>query len=143
MPPSQPQRPGAWKGSGPPVLTPTCSPHETPAGRKSPADVRWAWNRLTGGAARVDELARELGWSRRHFTQRFKNELGLAPKTLARVARFQRARQQLSAGTPLGRIALDCGYYDQAHMNRDFRALAGRPPGELLPFVQDGDAVAA
>ena len=42
VPPSQPQRPGAWKGSGPPVPTPTWSPHETPAGRKSPADVRWA-----------------------------------------------------------------------------------------------------
>jgi AraC-like DNA-binding protein len=108
-----------------------------------PRDVRWAWDRLTRSSVRIDELARELGWSRRHFAHRFKSELGLAPKTVARVARLDRARQRLRAGEPLGAVALGCGYYDQAHMNRDFRELAGCTPGELLPFVQDAPAAAA
>jgi AraC-like DNA-binding protein len=106
--------------------------------------VRWAWERLrrTAGAVRVDGLARELGWSRRHFAQRFKRELGVAPKTAARLMRFDRAARRLRAGEPLGQVALDCGYYDQPHMNREFRALAGCTPAQL-PFVQDAEPVPA
>jgi AraC-like DNA-binding protein len=106
-----------------------------------PRDVRWAWERLraTAGAVRIDDLARELGWSRRHFAQRFKAELGVTPKTTARLMRFNRATRRLRAGEPLAGVALDCGYYDQPHMNREFREFAGRAPTQL-PFVQDGAA---
>jgi AraC-like DNA-binding protein len=104
------------------------------------------------------ELARDAGWSRRQFTARFTRAAGLPPKTFARVLRFQRAKALLAAagGPSLSEIALDCGYYDQAHLNRDFRAFAGCTPTELMArrlpagyaaqevaFVQDGECAAA
>jgi AraC-like DNA-binding protein len=96
----------------------------------------------------VDELARETGWSRRHLAERFRSEIGLPPKVAARVVRFQRVTARLQAGGAdrLGELALDCGYYDQAHRNRDFRAFAGCTPTEYaagLPFVQDDAAAVA
>jgi AraC-like DNA-binding protein len=112
--------------------------------RHGPApEIRHAWRRIrhSGGRVRVDELAAETGWSRRHLSERFRSELGLTPKTAARVTRFDRARWLLVTGarTSLTDLALRCGYYDHAHMDREFRVFAGRPPAELakLPFVQD------
>jgi AraC-like DNA-binding protein len=99
-------------------------------------DVAWAWRRLVeaDGALRVDALARELGCSRRHLTGRFAEEVGLPPKTFARVLRFRRATDLLlGAGERrLGEVAAACGYADQAHFNRDVRAFAGATPTELL-----------
>jgi AraC-like DNA-binding protein len=98
--------------------------------------VEHAWWRLvrTHGAAPVERLAAEVGWSRRHLLARFREHTGLPPKVFARVLRFQRAARLLAdpGGPSLAEIALDCGYYDQAHLNRDFRAFAGRTPLELL-----------
>jgi AraC-like DNA-binding protein len=106
------------------------------AARPLAPELDGAWRRLvaTAGAVSVAELARDAGWSRRHFTARFTRAAGLAPKTFARVLRFQRAKELLGArdGPSLGQIALDCGYYDQAHLNRDFRAFAGCTPTELM-----------
>jgi AraC-like DNA-binding protein len=120
------------------------------AGTPPPREVSWAWERLaaSGGATRVDALARETGWSRRHLAERFRSEIGLSPKVAARVLRFQRVTARLRAGRPdrLAELALDCGYYDQAHLNRDFRAFAGCTPTEYVsgfPFVQDGAAAVA
>jgi transcriptional regulator GlxA family with amidase domain len=61
------------------------------------------------------------------------------------VLRFRRAVEllRLADGATLAEVAAASGYYDQAHLNRDFRALAGGPPGALLPFVQDAGAAAA
>jgi AraC-like DNA-binding protein len=93
-------------------------------------ELEWAWLRLlaTGGAVPVAELASELGWSRRHLAVRFRDELGMPPKALARILRFERALERLQAGHDLADLALDAGYYDQAHFNRDFRAFAGTTP---------------
>lgn len=98
----------------------------------SSPELEWAWQRLvaTGGAASVGTLAEELGWSRRHFTSTFREQLGMPPKALARIVRFERAVERLRAGADLADLALDCGYYDQAHFNRDFRAFAGATPTE-------------
>jgi AraC-like DNA-binding protein len=98
--------------------------------------VEHAWWRLVGthGGATVEALAEEVGWSRRHLFARFREHTGLPPKVFARILRFQRAASLLADanGPSLCEIALDCGYYDQAHLNRDFREFAGRTPTELM-----------
>jgi transcriptional regulator GlxA family with amidase domain len=69
--------------------------------------------------------------------------LGLAPKAAARVLRFERSRRLIEAakGQGLADVAAAAGYYDQAHMTRDWREIAGCPPttwiAEELPSVQD------
>jgi AraC-like DNA-binding protein len=97
-------------------------------------DVAYAFARLraTHGAIGVGALCAELGCSRRHLTRRFGEEVGLAPKPLARVLRFRRVLALLQADAPLGRVAADAGYFDQPHLNRDFRELAGCTPTEYL-----------
>jgi AraC-like DNA-binding protein len=97
-------------------------------------ELEWAWQRLVAsdGAVPIGDLAAELGWSRRHLAVRFRSELGMAPKALARLLRFERAVKRLRAGDELADLALDAGYYDQAHFNRDFRAFAGTTPTEYL-----------
>jgi AraC-like DNA-binding protein len=106
-------------------------------------EVSWAWRRLlrAGGAMRVSALAAETGWSGRHLTSRFRDEIGLTPKAAARVIRFSRARnllvRQAGAAGPggdyrLADLAVTCGYFDQAHLAREFRALAGCPPSQWL-----------
>ena len=103
-------------------------------------EVGYAWQLLlrTGGAVRVSELADGCGWSTRHLHRRLQAETGLTPKAAARVIRFDRARRLLlrrRATAPqdasLADLAADCGYYDQPHLDRDFRALAGCTPDEV------------
>lgn len=105
-------------------------------------DVVRALGRLdaTHGALPVASLAGELGCSRRHLSATFRAELGLPPKAYARVLRFRRATRLLAGGAELARVAALCGYADQPHLNREFRALAGRTP---VTFVQDQALAAA
>jgi AraC-like DNA-binding protein len=104
--------------------------------RRPDAGVEHSWWRLvqSHGGASIEALADEVGWSRRHLFARFRDHTGLPPKVFARILRFQRAATLMTdAGGPsLCEIALDCGYYDQAHLNRDFRAFAGRTPTDLM-----------
>jgi AraC-like DNA-binding protein len=98
-----------------------------------PPEVMHAWQRLcaSGGNVALSGLAREIGWSGRYLSRRFGVDIGLAPKVAARVARFDRARRLLieHAGEyRLAALAADCGYFDQAHLTREFSALAGVPP---------------
>jgi AraC-like DNA-binding protein len=113
----------------------------------SEAPLRRAWHLLvrSGGSLRVDRLADEVGWSRRHLTARFSGEFGLSPKELARVVRFERSKLLIQRGRwrTLADVAATCGYYDQAHLTREWSRLAGCPPSvwlaeEELPNVQDG-----
>jgi AraC-like DNA-binding protein len=101
-------------------------------------EVAYALARLraTYGAARVEALAAEAGWSRRHLAARFREELGLPPKALARLIRVEHAARGVRAGEPLADVAYASGYADQPHFNRDFRELVGCAPSEF-PFVQD------
>ncbi len=98
-------------------------------------DVAWAWRRLvaSGGAVAVETLRGELGCSRRHLAARFREEIGLGPKALGRVLRFQRALELLEQAPErsLADVALACGYADQPHFNREVRALAGTTPSAL------------
>ncbi len=103
-------------------------------------EVSYAWDRLqrSRGAVSVADLAAETGWSPRHLGEQFRAETGLSPKAGARVVRFDRARRRLlgrqaeGGRVVLADLATECGYYDQAHLARDFRDLAGCPPSALL-----------
>ncbi len=99
-------------------------------------ELSWAWGRLrsSAGRARVGALATELGWSNRRLIDRFREGIGLPPKAIGRVLRFERVSRLLQhvEEPRLAEVALDCGYYDQAHLNRDFRQFAGTTPGEYL-----------
>lgn len=87
----------------------------------------------TAGQVSVSALVAAAGCSQKHFIAQFRRELGLTPKRLARVLRFGRAVSRLKrGGADLATIALDCGYYDQPHFDRDFKAFAGLSPSALL-----------
>lgn len=97
----------------------------------SPA-IAFAYQRLaaTYGAVSISGLADEIGWSRTHLAERFRAEVGLGPKRIARMMRFRRACAEAQAGAGgWADIAFACGYADQAHLIREFVALAGEPPG--------------
>lgn len=116
-----------------------------------PAEVREAWRLILTGRGRVpvSAVAAQVGWSRRHLSERFREATGLTPKQLARVARFEAARSLLTgpAPLPLARTAALTGYADQSHLDREWRALTGCSPTtwmrEELPFVQDGNSSSA
>ncbi|MFI8515853.1 helix-turn-helix domain-containing protein [Streptomyces sp. NPDC085460] len=104
-------------------------------------EVAEAWRRLVAarGRVQVGTVAAELGWSRRYLTERFRAEVGLSPKTAARVLRFEHAHELAAARDPLpwGDVAAASGYADQAHLVRDWREFTGRSPtawrhGEVL-----------
>jgi AraC-like DNA-binding protein len=109
--------------------------------------VEWSWQRLrsAGGRVAIGDLANELGWSHRRLISRFREQIGLAPKAAARVLRFDSVVRALTSTDDgeLARIALDCGYFDQAHLNRDFRELAGTTPTSFVRSRLDGAGVAA
>jgi AraC-like DNA-binding protein len=105
-------------------------------GPRPDPEVVWAWRRLAWahGAAPVTRLAAEVGWSRRHLTARFHQQVGLAPKATARVLRFTRAHSLLAAPRPgsISDVAAATGYADHGHLAREFRRLAGAAPSGLL-----------
>ena len=81
------------------------------------------------GGVSVDGLARRCGWSARSLERRFRHAVGLPPKLFSRIVRFQRVFAAARAGKPdWAGLAIDCGYYDQAHLNRDFREFTGSSP---------------
>ena len=109
-----------------------------------PDAVTWAWHRLeiTHGRVPVHTLADEIGFSRRYLGERFTSELGIAPKSAARVFRFERACRLLRHHPRrVVDVAMASGFYDQAHMVHEWRALAGCTPRDWiigqLPFLQD------
>ncbi|HEX8907039.1 MAG TPA: helix-turn-helix domain-containing protein, partial [Longimicrobiaceae bacterium] len=96
----------------------------------------------SGGAVPVKALHEAVGLTRRHLERIYLERVGLTPKHACRVARVQAALGRLRAGRfgSLSRLALECGWYDQAHMNRDFREIAGVPPATYarhVAFLQD------
>ncbi len=86
------------------------------------------------GRVGIDNLAVRASMTRRHLERRFLATVGVTPKRLARIARFQHALRILENPDEArgAKTALTCGYADQAHFIRDFRELAGCPPGEHM-----------
>ena len=71
-----------------------------------------------------------IGLSAKRFIERFKIEVGMTPKRYCRIRRFQRAVTLTNRGRHVDwtQVALDCGYFDQAHFIHDFRSFAGLTP---------------
>lgn len=86
---------------------------------------------------RIEGLAKSTGWSRRNLDKRFMALYGVSPKYFARVARMQQVarRLALSPQESLFDLALDAGYFDQAHFTHDLRGLTGLSPRELRAFL--------
>ena len=106
--------------------------------------IAHVWRQLAASHGRrsVESLAQDTGWSRQHVADRFRAELGITPKTAARIFRFEHACGLISnLRLPLADVAAACGYADQAHMTRDWNAFTGTSPRAWivneLPFLQD------
>ncbi len=106
--------------------------------------IAHVWRQLVASHGRrsVESLAQDTGWSRQHMADRFRAELGITPKSAARIFRFERACGLISnLRLPLADVAAACGYADQAHMTRDWNAFTGTSPkawiANELPFLQD------
>lgn len=96
-------------------------------------EVARTWRRtLSGrGRVRVDGLAGEVGWSRKHLSARFTAQLGITPKRAARLVRFDHAAHLLAAGLAPAAAAAQAGYADQSHLHREVRAFTGLTPTVL------------
>lgn len=113
--------------------------------------VAYALRAFRGGphAPTVGEVAEQVGLGSRAFLRAFTTEVGLTPKLFCRIRRFQGVlrRVQTAWGEPpfgaaygprgegpsgWAGLAYDCGYYDQAHLVNDFRALSGYTPTAYL-----------
>jgi AraC-like DNA-binding protein len=83
---------------------------------------------------KVSEVARWCGLSQRRLIRVFDEEIGLTPKLFSRVQRFQRALRLVEDGREMewGSVALECGYFDQAHLINDFRGFSGVTPTAYL-----------
>ncbi|WP_240641612.1 helix-turn-helix domain-containing protein [Nocardioides ferulae] len=106
------------------------------------AEVAWALRQLRRGAG-VGAVAAEVGLSRRHLGTLVRRECGVSARDLRRLGRFEQARA-LVGRIPLAEAAYRSGFADQAHLSREWSALAGCTPStwlrEEFPFVQDRDA---
>jgi AraC-like DNA-binding protein len=80
--------------------------------------------------AKIAEVADKTGFSSRRFIELFKQHVGMAPKLFCRVRRFQTVLEKIARGRSVrwSDVALDCGYFDQAHFIHDFRAFSGINP---------------
>jgi len=120
-------------------------PQQEAAGRIVSLDDVWAvtarrfYERLGNAADRIVMLERMLlemrpedampsrGLSARQYRRRFEAAVGISPKLFARIARFQRSLEWIGNAPPV-EVALACGYYDQAHLIRDWKQFAGMTP---------------
>ncbi len=97
------------------------------------------------GNQTIENLAHKSGWSRRHLERRFVQHIGLSPKQYARVLRFQHTIRLYERGhtDSLTHLAYEAGFFDQSHMNRDFKIFSGLQPKRYfrkLPEKAEGFA---
>jgi AraC-like DNA-binding protein len=102
--------------------------------------VVWAWRRLTAthGLVPVGELTRELGWSRKRLGARFREEIGISPKSFAGLLRFERTKKLLKRcdHQGLAQVALQCGYYDQSHLSHEVHRITGLTPNAYRALLR-------
>ncbi len=104
------------------------------------------------GAVRIDDLSRELGYSRKHLHASFLRDVGLSPKRYADVRRFDRLRRRLATTANFANLAAELGYADHAHLARDARRFSSMtatalqrtlndPLGSAVQALADGDLI--
>jgi len=100
------------------------------AGRAVDPEVAFVWGQMetSRGQVRVDELAADVGWSRKRLWSRFRSQIGLTPKRAAQLVRFDHAAHRLASGESAALVAAESGYVDQSHLHRDAVAFAGVTP---------------
>jgi AraC-like DNA-binding protein len=107
--------------------------------------IRFALRRFHAapGAATVAQVTDSIGISPRRFVQVFREQVGLNPKLYCRVRRFHRVLSTVAAGGPVEwtGVALDAGYFDQAHFIHDFRSFSGINPSAYLASRPFGNHV--
>ncbi|HKR15122.1 MAG TPA: AraC family transcriptional regulator [Pyrinomonadaceae bacterium] len=87
----------------------------------------------SAGLISVDQLALDAGISNRQLERRFMREVGVGPKLLSRILRFQQVFRAVErSDSAWASIAIECGYYDQAHLIRDFNQFAQQTPSVLF-----------
>lgn len=96
-------------------------------------EVIHAWHLLvrSGGTTTISGIASQVGWSHKHLITRFKQQVGVAPHTAARLLRLSVVWQHLGDDHTWARIAAESGYADQAHLIREFRHFTGTTPAAL------------
>src|SRR5690606_23945312 len=121
------------------------------AGRRVPERPRaevvaaWDWIARRRGRGSVDALARYVALSPRQLRTLFHREVGLGPKAVSGLFRFDHAKRLVATlpdGMTLAEVAQRCGYADQAHLVHDFRRYTGTTPSGWLAEerrnIQDG-----
>jgi AraC-like DNA-binding protein len=88
---------------------------------------------------KISDVTDQIGLSQRRFIQVFRDEVGLTPKLFCRIQRFQEVLRRIGKGQQFEwvDVALDCGYYDQAHFINDFQAFSGLNPTAYLAHPKD------
>jgi AraC-like DNA-binding protein len=101
-----------------------------PVDEPTPVQRAIRWMERRRGIVSMDQLAGHCGLSPRQFRRLCLEQSGLSPKFLARVFRYRQAASRLAADSrwSAAELALDCGYYDQAHFINEFRQFSGRTP---------------
>ncbi|MBS2014187.1 MAG: AraC family transcriptional regulator [Deltaproteobacteria bacterium] len=84
------------------------------------------------GGIRIKDLARELGISQDVLERRFRRVVGATPKQLASLLRLRRAIDAHRHSISLSRLAVEAGYFDQSHFNRELRAITGETPSRFF-----------
>jgi len=88
----------------------------------------------SNGNVMVRQLAKELNTTERQLQRKFRSQVGLSPRQLSRAFRFHRIIELLEEPPhpTWAQLALDCGFFDQAHLNRDFRQFTGQSPSAYI-----------
>lgn len=96
--------------------------------------VSFGIEQLCNAGRSVSQVVDKVGFSQRYFIALFDDQVGLSPKRFSRVSRFQRVVQMAHRAGEIdwADLALDCGYYDQAHFIHDFQSFAGITPATYL-----------
>lgn len=93
---------------------------------------------LNKGLLRMEDLEKETNYSMRYCRKRFNESYNLSPKQYASIVRFQYVMERLAIdpNMELSDLAQACGYFDQAHLTKDFKKYSGHTPKEFIHLLK-------